>query len=171
MCLQFFGCLVPPSLLVWYLYYHCRPATPPCMSRVTACAKYLHFSHTHTHTHIHTVPTNLILLQYNMIAENTALLGDWHRPSTHPEESIHLRPNYPTINCDSKPETSHLRTSVLSQGTDYTMLTGALNTVDIYDLMDTLDHQLPDSYHIRMAGGEIPGNYHDLWLERWSYMP
>ena len=51
------------------------------------------------------------------------------------------------------------------------MLTGALNTVDIYDLMDTLDHQLPDSHHIRMAGGEIPGNYHDLWLERWSYMP
>jgi len=74
-----------------------------------------------------------------MATECTALLGDRHRPPTRPEESIHLRPNHPTINSDSKPETSHHDTSVLSQGTDYTMLTGASNTVDIHDLLDTLE--------------------------------
>jgi len=35
----------------------------------------------------------------------------------------------------------------------------------------SLDHQLPDSHYIHMAGGEIPGNYHDLWLKRRSHMP
>jgi len=50
-------------------------------------------------------------------------------PPNCPEESIHLKPNHPTINYDSKPETSHYEMSVLSQGTEYTMLTGASNTV------------------------------------------
>ena len=101
------------------------------MSKVTACAEYVRFSHAHTQC-----PPSLVR---NMATERTALLGDRHRPPTSPEESIHLRPNHTTINCDSKPEISHNETSVLSQGTDYAMLTGASNTVDIHDLLETLE--------------------------------
>ena len=122
---------LPPLIQLCGITTSCVTLHAPCSPRL--------YTHTHrqTHTQCLLIPPADTPLQYNMTAGSTALLGDWHRPPTHPKESIHLRPNHPTINCDSKPETSHHETSVLSQGRDYAMLTGASNTVDIHDLLDT----------------------------------
>ena len=73
-----------------------------------------------------------------MATERTTLLGKptGHSYSTIPEETINLRSTNSILNSDM-PDVSYNETSVYSQGTD--ILTGASNTVDIRDLLVTLE--------------------------------
>ena len=73
-----------------------------------------------------------------MATEHTALLGKptGHNYSTVPDEAINLRSTNSLLNSNIQ-DVSYNETSVFSQGTD--TLTGASNTVDIRDLLVTLE--------------------------------
>ena len=88
----------------------------------------------HTYTHTHDLPQ----LHYSMATEHTALLGKptSHNYSTVPDEAINLRSTNSLLNSNIQ-DVSYNETSVFSQGTD--TLTGASNTVDIRDLLVTLE--------------------------------
>ena len=73
-----------------------------------------------------------------MATEHTALLDKptGHNYSTVPDEAINLRSTNSFLNSNIQ-DVSYNETSVFSQGTD--TLTGASNTVDIRDLLVTLE--------------------------------
>ena len=93
---------------------------------------YVTIQHTYTHTH------DLPQLYYSMATEHTTLLGKptGHNYSTVPDEAINLRSTNSLLNSNIQ-DVSYNETSVFSQGTD--TLTGASNTVDIRDLLVTLE--------------------------------
>ena len=94
----------------------------------------MYLCHHTTHTYTHDLPQ----LHYSMATEHTALLGKptGHNYSTVPDEAINLRSTNSILNSNIQ-DVSYNETSVFSQGTD--TLTGASNTVDIRDLLVTLE--------------------------------
>ena len=101
-----------------------------------------HAHNTYTHTrnahNTHSIHSFLSQLHYSMATERTTLLGKptGRSYSTIPEGTINLRSTNSILNSDI-PDVSYNETSVYSQGTD--ILTGASNTVDIRDLLVTLE--------------------------------